>query len=412
MTPAGPRRAAVIFIFITVVLDVLALGIIIPVLPMLVEDFLGGDTARAATVYGVFGTVWAMMQFVFAPILGALSDRWGRRPVILLSCLGLGLDYILMALAPTLAWLFVGRILSGVTSASFSTAGAYIADVTPVEKRAAGFGIIGAAFGLGFVLGPAVGGLLGASDPRLPFWVAAGLALVNAAYGYFVLPESLPPERRKPFTWGRVNPLGSLRLLRSHRELFGIATVTVFYHLAHHVLPSVFVLYGSYRYGWDARATGLTLAGVGVTSIIVQGGLVRPLVARFGERRMLLTGLAFGTVGYVIYAMAETGAGFWLGIPIFGLMGLYGPSAQGLMTRHVTASEQGQLQGINSSFMGMTGIFAPALFTFTFAEFIGPHAGWHLPGAPFLLAAGLLALAWVIAWRVTRVRAAAGAGLK
>lgn len=409
---AGPRRAAVIFIFITVVLDVLALGIIIPVLPMLVEDFLGGDTARAATVFGVFGTVWAMMQFVFAPILGALSDRWGRRPIILLSCLGLGLDYILMALAPTLVWLFVGRILSGVTSASFATAGAYIADVTPVEKRAAGFGVVGAAFGLGFVLGPALGGVLGAVDPRLPFWVAAGLALVNAAYGYFVLPESLPPERRRQFSWGRVNPLGSLRLLRSHRELFGIATVTVFYHLAHHVLPSVFVLYGSYRYGWDARATGLTLAGVGIMSIIVQGGLVRPMVARFGERRMLLTGLAFGTVGYVIYAMAETGPGFWLGIPIFGLMGLYGPSAQGLMSRRVTPSEQGQLQGINSSFMGMTGIFAPALFTFTFAEFIGPHADWHLPGAPFLLAAGLLATAWVIAWRVTRARASAGAGLK
>lgn len=407
----GPRRAAVIFIFITVVMDVLALGIIIPVLPMLVETFLGGDTARAATVYGVFGTIWALMQFVFAPILGALSDRWGRRPVILLSCLGLGLDYILMALAPSLAWLFVGRILSGVTSASFATAGAYIADVTPVEKRAAGFGMVGAAFGLGFVLGPAVGGLLGASDPRLPFWVAAGMALLNAAYGYFVLPESLPPERRKAFSWTRVNPLGSLRLLRSHHELFGIATVSVFYHLAHHVLPSVFVLYGSYRYGWDTRTTGLTLAGVGVVSIIVQGGLVRPMVARFGERRMLLTGLAFGTVGFVLFAMAETGPAFWLGIPIFGLMGLYGPSAQGLMTRHVAASEQGQLQGINGSFMGLTGIFGPALFTFTFAEFIGPHADWHLPGAPFLLAAGLLATAWVIGWRVTRGRPA-GAGLK
>lgn len=412
MTTAGPRRAAVIFIFITVVLDVLALGIIIPVLPMLVEDFLGGDTARAATVFGVFGTVWALMQFVFAPILGALSDRWGRRPVILLSCLGLGLDYILMALAPTLVWLFLGRILSGVTSASFATAGAYIADVTPVEKRAAGFGVVGAAFGLGFVLGPALGGVLGAVDPRLPFWVAAGLALVNAAYGYFVLPESLPPERRKAFSWTRVNPVGSLRLLRSHHELFGIATVAVFYHLAHHVLPSVFVLYGSYRYGWDARATGLTLAGVGVVSIIVQGGLVRPMVARFGERRMLLTGLACGTVGYVTYALADTGAGFWIGIPIFGLMGLYGPSAQGLMTRHVSASEQGQLQGINSSIMGLTGIFAPGLFTFTFAESIGPHAGWHMPGAPFLLAAGLLATAWVIAWRVTRGRAAGGVGLK
>jgi len=402
MLADGPRRPAIIFIFITVVLDVLALGIVIPVLPLLVEEFLGGDTQRAATMFGLFGTAWALMQFVFAPILGALSDRFGRRPVILISCAGLGLDYVLMALAPSLAWLFVGRVISGITAASFSTAGAYIADVTPVEKRAAGFGMIGAAFGLGFVLGPAMGGILGAVDPRLPFWVAAALALTNAAYGYFVLPESLPPEERKSFSWSRVNPLGSLRLLRSHTELFGIATVSVFYHLAHHVLPSVFVLYGAYRYGWDARATGLTLAVVGVVSVIVQGGLVRPLVARFGERAMMLTGLACGAVGFVVYALAETGAAFWLGIPIFGLMGLYGPSAQGLMTRHVRPSEQGQLQGINSSFMGLTGIIGPGLFTLTFAAFIGRYEGWHLPGAPFLLAAAMMVSAFAIGWRVTK----------
>jgi DHA1 family tetracycline resistance protein-like MFS transporter len=410
MTTAGPRRAAVFFIFITVVLDILALGIVIPVLPLLVESFLGGDTARAATMFGLFGTVWALMQFVFAPILGALSDRWGRRPVILLSCLGLGLDYIFMALAPSLAWLFLGRVISGITAASFSTAGAYIADVTPADKRAAGFGVIGAAFGLGFVLGPALGGVLGAVDPRLPFWVAAGLALANAAYGFFVLPESLPPERRTSLSWSRVNPLGSMRLLRTHPQLLGLAVVSVFYQLAHHVLPSVFVLYGSYRYGWDPRTTGITLAGVGIVSIIVQGGLVRPLVARFGERRTLLSGLAFGATGFVLFALAETSATFWIATPIFGLMGLYGPSAQGLMTRFVEPSEQGQLQGINSSFMGMTGIFGPALFTFTFAQFIGPHADWHLPGAPFLLAAALLAVAGLIAWRVTSQHGAPLAG--
>jgi DHA1 family tetracycline resistance protein-like MFS transporter len=402
VTTSGPRRPAIVFILITVVLDILALGIIIPVLPLLVEAFLGGDTSRAATMFGLFGTTWALMQFVFAPILGALSDRWGRRPVILISCAGLGLDYVLMALAPTLGWLFLGRVISGITAASFSTAGAYIADVTPVEKRAAGFGMIGAAFGLGFVLGPAMGGVLGAIDPRLPFWTAAGLALANAAYGYFVLPESLPPDKRTSFSWARVNPVGSLRLLRSHRELFGIATVSVIYHLAHHVLPSVFVLYGAYRYGWDVRATGFTLAAVGVISVIVQGGLVRPLVARFGERRTLLVGLACGAVGFVIFALAETGTHFWIGLPVFGLMGLYGPSAQGLMTRHVQPSEQGQLQGINSSFMGMTGIVGPGLFTFTFAAFIGPVANWHLPGAPFLLAAFLLLAALAVAWRVTR----------
>lgn len=397
----APRRAAVVFIFITVVLDMLALGIIIPVLPALVEDFMGGDTARAATMFGLFGTVWALMQFVFAPILGSLSDRFGRRPVILISCLGLGLDYFMMALAPTLAWLFLGRILSGITAASFATAGAYIADVTPVEKRAAGFGMIGAAFGVGFVLGPAIGGVLGATDPRLPFWVAGSLALLNAAYGYFVLPESLPPERRKPFSWQRANPMGSLDLLRRHRGLTGLASVSVLYHLAHHVLASVFVLYVGYRYGWDTRQTGMTLAAVGVMSIIVQGGLVRPLVARFGERRTLLTGLAGGIAGYTVFGLAGTGTAMWLGLPIFGLMGLFNPSLQGLMTRRVTMSDQGQLQGINASFMGLTGIVGPGLFTWTFALFIGPQASRHLPGAPFLLAAVLLAVAWAIAWRVT-----------
>jgi DHA1 family tetracycline resistance protein-like MFS transporter len=395
------RRAAIAFIFITVVLDILALGIVIPVLPVLVEEFLGGHTARAATVFGLFGTVWALMQFVFAPVLGSLSDRFGRRPVILLSCLGLGLDYVLMALAPTITWLFVGRVLSGVTSASFATAGAYIADVTPPERRAAGFGMIGAAFGVGFVLGPALGGVLGAVDPRLPFWVAGALALLNAGYGYFVLPESLPVEQRKPFSWRRANPLGTLEMLRRHAGLLGLASVAVIYHLVHHVLPSVYVLYVGYRYGWDPRQTGLTLAAVGVMSVIVQGGLVRPLVARLGERRTLLMGLAAGIAGYLIFGLAERSSTFLMGVPIFGLMGLFNPSLQGLMTRRVAPSEQGQLQGINGSFMGLTGIVGPGLFTSVFALAIGRGAGAHLPGAPFVLAASLLGVAWVVAWRVT-----------
>lgn len=391
---------AVVFIFITVVLDILALGIVIPVLPRLIEAFLGGDTARAATIFGLFGTTWALMQFVFAPVLGGLSDRFGRRPVILISCLGLGLDYFLMALAPSLTWLFVGRILSGITAASFATAGAYIADVTPVEKRAAGFGMIGAAFGVGFVLGPALGGVLGATDPRLPFWVAGGLALLNAAYGFFVLPESLPADRRKPFSWRRANPMGSLELLRRHRGLMGLASLGLLYQLAHHSLASVFVLYVGYRYGWTTRDTGMALAAIGVVSIIVQGGLVRPLVARFGERRTLLTGLACGAAGFTIYGLAGTGGMFWLGVPVFGLMGLFNPSLQGLMTRRVSGSDQGQLQGINGSFMGLTGIVGPGLFTGIFALFIRP-GGPSLPGAPFLLAAALLTVAWGVAWRVT-----------
>jgi DHA1 family tetracycline resistance protein-like MFS transporter len=398
-----PRRAALVFIFITVLLDILALGIIIPVLPKLIENFLGGNTARAAEMFGLFGTVWALMQFVFSPVLGALSDRFGRRPVILISCFGLGFDYILMALAPTWSWLFVGRVISGITAASIPTAGAYITDVTPPEKRAAGFGMLGAAFGVGFVLGPALGGVLGGIDPRLPFWVASGLSLLNAMYGLFVLPESHPPERRANFRWSRANPLGSLTLLRSHPELLGLATVNFLYYLAHEVLPSTFVLYAGYRYNWDERAVGLTLAVVGVCTGIVQAGLIKPVVARFGERRALIAGLLFGTVAFAIYGLAATGAVFMIGVPVMALWGLSGPSAQGLMTRRVEPSAQGQLQGALQSLRGITGMIGPGLFTLTFATFIGSRSDWHLPGAPFLLAALLVAGAMTTAWRVTRV---------
>lgn len=412
MTSSSPetappaRRAAVAFIFVTIVIDILALGIIIPVLPKLVEGFMGGDTARAARIYGIFGTTWALMQFVASPILGALSDRFGRRPVILLSCLGLGLDYIVMALAPTVGWLLVGRILSGITAASFATAGAYIADVTPPEKRAASFGMIGAAWGLGFILGPAFGGLLGGINPRLPFWVAAGLALLNTLYGLFVLPESLPVERRQSFRWSRANPLGSLTLLRSHAELIGLAGVNFLYQLAHQVLPSVFVLYAGYRYGWDATTVGLTLAAVGVCNVIVQAGLIRPIVSRVGERRALLAGLLFGAMGFAAYGLSPTAGWFFAGIPIFSLMGLYGPSAQGIMTRRVSPSEQGQLQGANASIMGMAGLVGPGLFTQVFAAFIGKQANWHLPGAAFLLASLLMIVAIPLALRATRTQEA------
>ena len=397
-----PRKAALAFIFVTVVIDVLAMGVIIPVLPKLVEGFLGGDTARAAAYYGLFGTVWALMQFTCSPILGALSDHVGRRPVILISCLGLGLDYVFMALAPTLGWLFVGRVISGITSASMATAYAYIADVTPPEKRAGSFGMMGAAFGLGFVLGPALGGLLGSIDPRLPFWASAALALGNTLYGFFVLPESLSPDRRSAFSWRKANPIGSLELLRSHRELFGLAGVASLYYLAHTVLPSMFVLYAGYRYAWDARTVGITLAIVGVCSMIVQGGLVKPLVARFGERTTLLAGLTAGTIGFTAYALAPTGRLIWLFTPILACMGIFGPSLQALMSRRVQPHEQGKLQGANASIMGITGMFGPVLFTQAFSRAIVPGSGVHLPGAPFFLAGSLVFLALLLAVRVTR----------
>lgn len=397
----GPRRAALAFIFITIVLDMLALGMIIPVLPALIEDFMGGDTAGAAKVYGVFGTVWALMQFFAMPVMGALSDRFGRRPVILLSNLGLGLDYILMALAPNLAWLFVGRVISGITAASVSTGMAYVADVTPVERRSAAFGIVGVAFGLGFVLGPALGGVLGSIDPRLPFWAAAGFSLANALYGLLVLPESLPVERRRAFAWRRANPLGSLKLLRSHPELFGLAGVTFLSSLAHAVLPATFVLYAGYRYGWGTDKVGLMMALMGVCSAIVQGLLVGSVVRRFGERRVLLGGLLAGSVGFVIYALAPTGAVFMSGVLVVALWGLASPAAQALMTRHIGPSEQGELQGANGSVMGIATMIGPGMFAGTFAYFIGGGVRWHVPGAAFLLAAALLAAGAMLAARVT-----------
>jgi DHA1 family tetracycline resistance protein-like MFS transporter len=398
-----PRQAAILFILITVMLDVLSFGIIIPVLPKLVEDFMSGDTAQAASIYGLMGTAWALMQFFCSPIQGALSDRFGRRPVVLLSNVGLGLDYIFMALAPNVAWLFVGRMISGIASSSFSTAGAYIADVTPPEKRAAAFGMIGAAFGLGFILGPAVGGLLGVIDPRLPFWGAAATSLVNACYGFFVLPESLPREKRMSFAWKRANPVGSLKLLRSHRELFSLAAVVFLGYLGHAVLPSVAVLYVGYRYEWDTKAVGFMLAGAGVSALIVQGLLMRPLTARFGERKTLLAGLLSGALGFAVYGVATDGWIYCAGIPIMAFWGLAGPSAQSFMSRRVSSSEQGQLQGAIAGLSGIAGLIGPGLFTQTFALFIGAQASWHLPGAPFLLASLLLFVGMAIAWRATRV---------
>jgi DHA1 family tetracycline resistance protein-like MFS transporter len=312
-----------------------------------------------------------------------------------------------MANAASLGWLFVGRVVSGITSASVSTAGAYIADVTPVERRAGAFGLLGAAFGIGFVLGPALGGLLGTINPRLPFWVAAALSLANALYGSFVLPESLAPERRSTFSWRRANPIGALQRLRSHPELFGFSVVLFLSGVAHEALPSTFVLYATYRYGWNERTVGMTLAIVGVCSAIVQAGFVRAVVARFGEKRALLFGLVCGASGFAVFGIASRGALFDAGIPLMAFWGMSGPAAQGLMTRRVDASAQGQLQGAVSSVRGIAGLIGPGLFTFTFASFIGVHSQWQLPGAPFLLAALLLIAALLVALRV-----AAGSGTR
>jgi len=392
------RRAAVSFIMITVVLDVMAMGMIVPVTPHLVEQMTGGDTAAAAFYVGLFSTAWALMQFLASPVLGAMSDRFGRRPVILISNVGLALAYVLSALAPNLTLLFISRVINGVMAASMSTASAYIADVTPPERRAQTFGYIGAAFGTGFVLGPAFGGTLGDIDIQLPFWIAAAFSLANAAYGYFVLPESLPPERRtQAFSWKRANPVGSLVLLRRHRELFGLASVHFFNSIAHTVFPSVFVLYAGYRYGWSMQMIGISLGIVGIANMVVQGGLVRPAVKWLGERRLLLAGLCSAVTAMTIYGLAPSGWVFWLGVPFGAMWGFYGASAQALMTRHVEPSEQGQLQGALGAIVGIAGMIGPAMFSTVFASTL--H---EVPGAAFLLAATMMVTAATLAWRVTR----------
>jgi MFS transporter, DHA1 family, tetracycline resistance protein len=405
-SPVAASRATFVFIMVTVTLDFLAFGIIAPVLPNLIIHFEGGNMARAAAVTGYFGFAWATMQFLFSPVLGAWSDRFGRRPVILISCLGTGLDYIFMALAPTLRWMFVGRVISGITTSNVSTAFAYIADVTPAEERAKKYGLLGAAFGLGFVIGPAVGGLLGHYSLRAPFWAAAGLSLANFLYGIFVLPESLPAEKRAKSAWHMANPLGSLTLLRSHRVLSGLAVVTVLYYLAHQALPSVFVLYTEYRYGWNERAVGIALGAVGICVAAVSGGMVGPYVKKFGERLSLTSGLFFGVLGFAGFAMAPKGWIFLAAVPLIALWGVAGPAMQSLMSQLVEPSAQGKLQGAINSLRALTGMAGPLLFTQVFSAAISPTARIYLPGAPYYLGAALLAGCLVLAAAVTRGHAA------
>jgi len=401
--PAAPRKAALIFIFVTVALDILAIGLIIPVLPPLIAGFFP-SAAQGASVYGWFVTVFALMQFLASPLLGALSDRFGRRPVILLSNLGLGLDYIFMALAQTLPLLFLGRVIGGFTSASIATANAYIADVTPPEKRAASFGMLGAAFGLGFVIGPAVGGLLGSIDARLPFWVAAGLSLTNFFYGLFVLPESLTTGRHHRFEWKRANPIGALLWLKDFPQVFGLAGASFLSVLAHTVFPATFVLYAAHRYGWNERDIGFTLAFVGVLSALVQGGLVRRVIPRIGERRALLAGFGFAVLGFIGYGWAPTGPWLWGVMPLLALWGLAGPSLQSLMTRQIDPTEQGRLQGAIASMGAIAGVIGPYLFTHVYAAGIDPARGSQLPGAAYYLAALVVAMALALGYMASRER--------
>ena len=390
-----------IFILITVFIDVLGIGIIIPILPELIKEFSGGSTALAGRWFGILAAAYAVTQFLCAPLLGALSDRVGRRPVILISLFGLGIDYLIMGFAPSLGWLFVGRLIAGVMGASITTANAYIADVSNPDNRARNFGLIGVSFGLGFIFGPALGGVLGGMDLRLPFFVSAGLALVNWLYGFFVLPESLPPEKRDSFSWRRANPVGTLHVLGSYPLVAGLTAAFVFVILAQRGLETVWVLYTGHKFGWDAQANGLSLALVGIMAAIVQGGLVQPVVRRLGERRTVLYGLIVAVITFLGYGLASAG---WmlLAFIVFGsISGVAGPAIQSLVAGAVPPEDQGKVQGGIQSLMSLTGILAPLLFTAgLFSYFTSSSAPIELPGAPFLLGAVMYALAF---WSLARL---------
>jgi DHA1 family tetracycline resistance protein-like MFS transporter len=401
--PKGPRRAAVLFIFATALMDVISLGIMIPVLPNLVKQFAGGDTALAAHYTKFFAVTWGLMQFFFGPVVGMLSDRFGRRPVLLLSIFGLGVDYVFMAVAPTLSWLFVGRVINGITAASFSTANAYVADVTPPQERAKAFGLLGAAFGVGFLVGPAIGGLLGNINLRLPFWIAAGLAGINWLYGFFVLPESLPPERRTPvLNWRKANPVGALTFLRERTNLLGLVSINVLYLLAHNVFPSIFVLYVGYRFNWGPLAASMMLVATGLCQILMQTLVVGRVVKAVGERGALLMGLISATLAFLAYGLAATPFWFFVGVPAGALGALIMPGLQSLMSRRVAGNEQGRLQGVNSAFMGLTAIVGPQVYLSLLEFSVDHNAQLRQPGIPIVLAAAFCLAAFVLAVAVAK----------
>jgi DHA1 family tetracycline resistance protein-like MFS transporter len=397
-----PRKPALGFIFVTLALDILGIGLIIPILPRLIESFEGGSVTAASLTFGLLASLYSLMQFLCAPVLGSLSDRFGRRPVILASLFGSGLDYFLLAFAPNLAWFFVGRIISGVTGANFAAATAYIADISPPEKRAANFGLIGAAFGLGFIAGPALGGLLGNVGLRVPFMVAGGLTLLNWLYGWLVLPESLGTANRRAFCWLRANPIGSLLDLRRYPMVFGLTGTFFLVNLAHQALPSTWVLYTGYRYHWTVGQTGASLAIVGLMAAIVQGGLTRFIVPHLGEEKAATLGLSIAALSYVGYGLATQGWMIYAILIAGSFGGITGPAIQGLISRGVGANEQGGVQGSLTSLASVAGIIGPPIATGLFGHFIGSTAAIHLPGVAFFFSSVLVMAAMLLALRSFR----------
>ncbi|WP_448103593.1 TCR/Tet family MFS transporter [Pedobacter panaciterrae] len=399
---ATSRKAALSFIFITLLLDVIGIGLIIPVFPQLIEQLIGGNISQASQWSGWLTFVYAIMQFVCAPIIGNLSDKYGRRPVLLLSLFGFGIDYIFLALAPTIWWLFVGRIIAGIFGASMTTATAYIADISTKENRAQNFGMIGAAFGVGFIIGPALGGLLGEIGPRVPFIAAAILTLVNVVYGYFVLPESLDKEHRRAFEWKRANPLGSLMQLKKYKGLGGLIIALVFLYIASHSVQSTWTFVNIEKFHWSTSMIGISLTVVGVLVAAVQGGLIRFINPRLGNEKSIYLGFILYAVGLFLFAFAsETWMMFAFLVP-YCLGGIAGPALQAIMSGNVPQNEQGELQGALTSLMSVTAIIGPLFMTNLFAWFTSPGAAIKFAGAPFLAGAVLMLISVLIAYRTMK----------
>jgi MFS transporter, DHA1 family, tetracycline resistance protein len=392
------RKAAISFIFVTLLIDVIGLGIIIPVMPALIKQIEHVDTGTAASLNGWLLFAFSITQFVFAPIIGNLSDRYGRRTIILMSLFGFGLDYILMSWAPTIEWIFVGRIIAGITGASFTTASAYIADISTKENRAQNFGMIGAAFGLGFILGPVIGGLLGTLGPRIPFIASAILCFLNWLWGYFILPESLDKEHRRPFDWRRANPVGSLLHLKKYPNLNYLIFSMGFVYLAAHAIQSNWSFYTIERYHWDQKMIGISLAIVGFLVGGVQGGLTRYINPKLGNARSIYIGLILYTIGMLLFGLATKGWMVLIFLVPYCLGGIAGPAMQSTMTGQVDVKEQGELQGALTSLMSATSVIGPPMMTNLFAWAVKPGNPIYLPGAPFFLGSILLAVSAILAY--------------
>ncbi|MBL7936074.1 MAG: TCR/Tet family MFS transporter [Bacteroidia bacterium] len=391
------QKNALLFIFITLLIDCTGIGIIIPVTPKLIQELIGGDISQASKYGGWLAFSYGIMQFLFSSVLGGLSDRYGRRPVLLISLFGLGIDYIFLAFAPTIVWLFIGRMIAGISGASFTTASAYIADISTPEKRAQNFGMVGAAFGVGFILGPLIGGVFSQFGSRVPFMIAAGLSLLNAIYGYFVLPESLPVENRRTFDWKRANPVGTIINLKKHTKIAGLIAMVFLLNIAGHAAQSTWTYYTILKFNWTEQMVGYSLAFVGLSIGVVQGGLIRVVVPKIGQVKAIYLGLLLYLAGYILFSFASQGWMMFAFMVPFALGGLAMPAIQGVISNQVPNNEQGEMQGAITSLVSLTAIIGPLLMTNLFYYFTQKTSLIYFPGAPFMMGAILTVISLLIA---------------